>query len=184
MKAKAWPNTLLIWFYDEHGGYFDHVPPPPAAEPDDVVPRSLLQRGGPTRSALQSLGLLARLRAVGSGSGRYDRYGFRVPAEVVSPFAKKGYVSSTTYDHTSVLKLIERNGTCPPSLNETRRRRHRSTWWTSTTLPSRLHPSCRRPRSPGRREARWLRTSSRPSQLATLKGASDGNRTRVLSLGS
>jgi phospholipase C len=29
MHGKGWPGTLLIWTYDEHGGYYDHVPPPP-----------------------------------------------------------------------------------------------------------------------------------------------------------
>ncbi len=114
MNGKGWPHSLLIWLYDEHGGYFDHVPPPPATEPDNVLPRSLLERGAPVRWALQSLGLLQKLRAVDSGAGRYDRYGFRVPAVVVSPFAKKGYVSSATYDHTSVLKLIEHKWNLPP----------------------------------------------------------------------
>jgi phospholipase C len=28
MHGPAWPHTLLIWFYDEHGGCYDHVPPP------------------------------------------------------------------------------------------------------------------------------------------------------------
>jgi phospholipase C len=114
MHSKAWTRTLLIWLYDEHGGYFDHVPPPPAAEPDDVLPRSLLKVGGPGRWLLQALGLRAKLRAADSGAGRYDRYGFRVPAVVVSPYAKRGYVSSTTYDHTSALKLIERKWNLPP----------------------------------------------------------------------
>ena len=29
LHGKGWPYTLLIWVYDEHGGYYDHVPPPP-----------------------------------------------------------------------------------------------------------------------------------------------------------
>ena len=42
-------ETLLIWTYDEHGGYYDHVPPPPALAPDDIPPdvpagQSRLQR--------------------------------------------------------------------------------------------------------------------------------------------
>jgi phospholipase C len=28
MSGPGWPKTLLIWNYDEHGGYYDHVPPP------------------------------------------------------------------------------------------------------------------------------------------------------------
>ena len=30
MQGPGWPGTLLIWVYDEHGGYYDHVPPPEA----------------------------------------------------------------------------------------------------------------------------------------------------------
>ena len=41
MHGKGWPRTLLIWVYDEHGGYHDHVPPPAAVPPDDVEGRSL-----------------------------------------------------------------------------------------------------------------------------------------------
>jgi phospholipase C len=55
-----------------------------------------------------------RLRWADSGDGRYDRYGFRVPAVVVSPYAKRDYVSSTPFDHTSVLKLIEEKWNLPP----------------------------------------------------------------------
>ena len=45
--------------------------------------------------------------------GRYDRYGFRIPAVIVSPYAKPGFVSSTVYDHTSALKLIEEKWDLP-----------------------------------------------------------------------
>jgi len=114
MEGPGWKNTLLIWFYDEHGGYFDHVPPPSAVEPDEVQPRSVVKTGGPLRWVLQHIGIWRGLRTQDSGAGRYDRLGFRVPAVVVSPFAKAGYVSSTVYDHTSVLKLIEEKWNLPP----------------------------------------------------------------------
>src|SRR5580700_688061 len=39
MHGKAWESTLLLWIYDEHGGYYDHVPPPAAVPPDDVPAR-------------------------------------------------------------------------------------------------------------------------------------------------
>jgi phospholipase C len=39
--------------------------------------------------------------------GGYDRYGFRVPAVIVSPYARKDYVSHVVHDHTSILKLME-----------------------------------------------------------------------------
>jgi phospholipase C len=34
--GPGWESTLLLWIYDEHGGYYDHVPPPEAVAPDDV----------------------------------------------------------------------------------------------------------------------------------------------------
>ncbi len=42
MHGPGWPHTLLIWIYDEHGGYYDHVPPPAAVPPDDVPAHNLL----------------------------------------------------------------------------------------------------------------------------------------------
>jgi len=114
MDGQGWPHTLLIWFYDEHGGYYDHMAPPPAVEPDDVLPRSLAQARGPLRWLLEKTGKLAQLQAVDSDAGRYDRLGFRVPAVVVSPYARPAYVCSTLFDHTSALKLIERKWNLPP----------------------------------------------------------------------
>ena len=37
MTGAGWAGTLLIWLYDNHGGYYDHVPPPQAVPPDDVA---------------------------------------------------------------------------------------------------------------------------------------------------
>jgi phospholipase C len=91
LQSPAWPRTVLIWCYDEHGGYYDHVPPPPAIPPD-AVPAQLGR--GDARAA-------------------FDRYGFRVPAVVVSPFARPNYVSHVIHDHTSVLKLVETKWNLP-----------------------------------------------------------------------
>ncbi|MGB9279594.1 MAG: alkaline phosphatase family protein [Pseudonocardiaceae bacterium] len=112
--GRGWKHTLLIWLYDEHGGYYDHVPPPPAVEPDDVLPNSLGGTTGALRWLLKHSGLGPRLHSLNSRDGRYDRYGFRVPAVVVSPYAKRNYVSSTVFDHTSALKLIEEKWNLPP----------------------------------------------------------------------
>lgn len=43
-----------------------------------------------------------------------DCLGFRVPAIIVSPYAKRGYIDSTVYDHTSILKFIEWLFNLPP----------------------------------------------------------------------
>ena len=107
MHGPAWPHTLLLWFYDEAGGYYDHVPPPAAVPPDGVAPHPL-GRGHDARSWLaRHLHLWPTLRHHDDAPGAYDRYGFRVPAVVVSPRARPDFVSSTPYDHTSALRLIE-----------------------------------------------------------------------------
>jgi len=92
MNGPAWPKTMLVWTYDEHGGYYDHVPPPPAVPPDDIPPRITVPPDQP---------------------GGYDRYGFRVPTVVVSPHGRRDFVSHTVYDHTSILKTIERKWNLP-----------------------------------------------------------------------
>jgi len=85
LASPQWPSTAFILNYDEHGGYWDHVPPPRACAPDDIPPML-----GPN-----------------SDPGEFDRYGIRVPMVVVSPFARSHFVSHRIYDHTSVLRLIE-----------------------------------------------------------------------------
>jgi phospholipase C len=84
-RSPLWPRTALIFSYDEQGGLYDHVAPPPACVPDDTPP------------------------TLGSGDvpGAYDALGLRVPLIVVSPFAKRGYVSHQVTDHTSILRLLE-----------------------------------------------------------------------------
>ena len=114
MHGPAWRHTLLIWFYDEHGGYYDHVPPPPAVEPDDVAPHTLLDSAGQLRWLMRHTRTARRIERDDSAGGRYDRYGFRVPAVLVSPYARPDHVSSTVYDHTSALKLIEEKWNLPP----------------------------------------------------------------------
>lgn len=91
LHSPAWHRTLLIWTFDEHGGYADHVPPPAAIPPDGIQPDL----------------------AKGDFAGGYDMYGPRVPAVVVSPYSKPGGVSNTVYDHTSVLATIEAKWNLP-----------------------------------------------------------------------
>jgi phospholipase C len=116
MHGKGWPGTLLIWVYDEHGGYYDHVPPPAAVPPDDVEARSLT--GSPTRlrAVLRAFfpGVVKNAANLDAGPRRYDRYGFRVPAVVVSPYARPDHVCGDVLDHTSVLKLVEQKWNLPP----------------------------------------------------------------------
>ena len=117
MHGPAWSSTLLIWLYDEHGGYYDHVPPPEAVPPDDVPAHNyVLDLPRWLRTLLSPVfgGGFTRLKAIDDGPRDYARYGFRVPAVVVCPYARPDYVCSTTLDHTSVLKLIEEKWNLPP----------------------------------------------------------------------
>src|SRR4029078_13658126 len=56
---------------------------------------------------------IAPITNPGDRPGDYARLGFRVAAAVVSPFAKRDYVSHVVHDHTSVLKLVERKFNLP-----------------------------------------------------------------------
>jgi phospholipase C len=96
MQSPAWPNTVLIWLYDEHGGYYDHVPPKRAVRPDDIPPD---------------------VPADALDDDLYSWTGFRVPAVVVSPWARRNYVSHVAYDHTSILKLVETKWNLPALSN-------------------------------------------------------------------
>jgi phospholipase C len=85
VNSPNWSSSAMFLTYDEHGGYYDHVAPPAAPKPDNIAP--MLQPG--------------------DASGAFDRYGIRVPAMVISPYAKEHFVSHTVYDHTSILHFIE-----------------------------------------------------------------------------
>jgi phospholipase C len=91
-RAPQWSRMLFVIIWDEGGGFYDHVPPPAAPVPDDIPPDIKVPPDEP---------------------GGYDRYGFRVPCLVASPYAKPGHVSSVVYDHTSVLATIEHKWNLP-----------------------------------------------------------------------
>jgi phospholipase C len=115
LHGAGWEHTLLIWVYDEHGGYHDHVPPPPAVAPDDVQGRSAIGTGTPLERLLRPVfpRLVRSKENLDQGPLRYDRYGFRVPAVIVSPYARPDYVCSKVLDHTSVLRLVEEKWNLP-----------------------------------------------------------------------
>ena len=84
MASPNWARTLLVWTYDEHGGYYDHVPPVRVPEPDSIPP-TLAKTNIP---------------------GNYDITGMRVPTVVVSPYSKPNAVTSVMHDHTSIIATI------------------------------------------------------------------------------
>jgi phospholipase C len=115
MHGKGWPDTLLIWTYDEHGGYYDHVAPPAAVPPDDVEGRSLVAQRSWLRTILTPLfpGYVRHAQDLVSEHCQYDTYGFRVPAVLVSPYSRPDCVLSDVFDHTSVLRLVEEKWNLP-----------------------------------------------------------------------
>ena len=91
-NGPAWNQTLLIVTYDEHGGCYDHVPPPSGAIPPD--------------------------NSVGEYSFDFKRFGPRVPTLLISPLIAPGTVfrvpaGAMPLDHTSILKTIETRWNLP-----------------------------------------------------------------------
>ena len=63
--------------------------------------------------SVRQLAFQFRQLAVTVTPGAYDTHGFRVPAVIVSPYARPDCVLSDIFDHTSVLKLIEEKWNLP-----------------------------------------------------------------------
>ncbi|HTV36339.1 MAG TPA: alkaline phosphatase family protein [Xanthobacteraceae bacterium] len=83
--SKLWTKTLLIITYDEHGGCYDHVPPPAAAPPAPPTPKQVFA---------------------------FDRYGVRVPTVIVSPYVQAGTTlrppGAVPFDHTSIIATLRK----------------------------------------------------------------------------
>jgi phospholipase C len=91
-NGPGWNQTLLIVTYDEHGGCYDHVPPPTNAVPPDTD--------------------------AGEYGFDFKRFGLRVPTVLVSPLIPAGTVfrvaaNSMPLDHTSILKTVEQRWGLP-----------------------------------------------------------------------
>jgi phospholipase C len=102
MQSSSWPTSAFILTYDEDGGFYDHVPPPTAISPDGIQPVDYLPDDICT--AVTGTGPLCD----------FTYTGYRVPLIVVSPYAKKNYVSHDVADTTAILKLIETRFNLPP----------------------------------------------------------------------
>jgi phospholipase C len=86
MESPQWKRGALFCVYDEWGGFFDHVVPPRV--PD--------------------------LRASGNLANDFGQMGFRIPAVLVSPYARRGYVDHSIYGFESILKMIRYRFGLPP----------------------------------------------------------------------
>lgn len=86
-NPALWPNTALLVVYDEHGGIFDHVPPP-NCPPDHFT---------------------APANSTGTGfEFNFDRLGVRVPAILISPWIPRGTVVDRVFDHASIPATVSR----------------------------------------------------------------------------
>jgi phospholipase C len=129
-NGPNWQDSIIFFTYDEHGGSYDHVPPPRASQggqrtPDGIVPGlcadlsnppASQQPGGGANCTLSlniEKGFCAGFAANPTGPfpdqcASFDQLGFRVPFIAISPFSKPHYVSHTVGDHTSLLAFIEK----------------------------------------------------------------------------
>ncbi|PPV07820.1 non-hemolytic phospholipase C [Xanthomonas bromi] len=102
-NPEVWAKTALIINYDENDGFFDHVPAPLPAL-DARMGRSNVDVRGEAYNGVP-VGL-----------------GIRVPMLVISPWTRGGWVNSQVFDHTSVLRLLERRfGVAEPNISPWRR---------------------------------------------------------------
>jgi phospholipase C len=90
--GPGWDKTLFVLTYDEHGGCYDHVPPPWGATPPDTT--------------------------AGEFGFGFDRFGLRVPTLLISPLVPPGTVyrvpdDSVPLDHTSILKTLQQRWNFP-----------------------------------------------------------------------
>ena len=104
----VWARTALLVMFDENDGFFDHVPPP--APPSHAADGTVL--GG---STVDMTGSYHSQPSKGDATldlpayrGRAYGLGPRVPMYVVSPWSRGGWVNSQVFDHTSVIRFLER----------------------------------------------------------------------------
>lgn len=93
MNSPSWKDSVFFWMFDEGGGAFDHVPPISVANPDGIKPTDL----DPTKDCFNQP----------CSNFDFNITGFRVPNMIISPFARKHFVSHTPMDFTAILKFIE-----------------------------------------------------------------------------
>lgn len=101
-NPDVWNKTVLFLMFDENDGYFDHVPPP-AVPSDSASGASTVSTDGEyhqfdSGEAEDEPGLIGRPYGLGP----------RVPMYVISPWSRGGWVNSQVFDHTSVIRFVER----------------------------------------------------------------------------
>jgi phospholipase C len=116
-NPAVWSRTVLLVMFDENDGFFDHMPPP--APPSRDAGASTVSTDGEYH-LVTSAGDKADERP--DLMGRPYGLGPRVPMYVVSPWSRGGWVNSEVFDHTSVIRFLERRfGVAEPNISPWRR---------------------------------------------------------------
>ena len=84
-NSPHWESSMLLITYDEHGGFFDHVPPPTANSPGDGIADEDNNHN----------------------NFSFTQLGLRVPAIVISPLIRKNTLDATLYEHSTLLATLE-----------------------------------------------------------------------------
>jgi len=94
-NPEVWKKTIFVLTYDENDGYFDHMPPFVAPNPNNPA------------TGLVSSSLDITAEYVPDEKESPVGLGYRVPMVVVSPWTRGGYVNSQVFDHTSSIQFLE-----------------------------------------------------------------------------
>jgi phospholipase C len=92
MDSPIWKDSVFFLTYDEAGGFYDHVQPMVAVQPDGIAPKDLQSK---------------------DPAGDFTRTGFRLPLMVISPYTKPHFVSHQASDTTAILKFNEQRFNLP-----------------------------------------------------------------------
>ena len=125
-NPAVWASTVLLIMFDENDGFFDHMPPP--AAPSIIEWRGSValshSAGASSVDASDEYHQSKSAEADDTEAFMHRPYGLgpRVPIYAVSPWSKGGWVSSEVFDHTSVIRFIERRfGVMEPNISAWRR---------------------------------------------------------------
>lgn len=114
-NPEVWSKTVFFYMFDENDGFFDHIvpPTPPRSRAEGlstVGTTNELFEGAPPNYPLSQF-----------PAGPYG-LGVRVPMIVISPWTKGGWVDSEVFDHTSLIRFLERRfGVLEPNITPWRR---------------------------------------------------------------
>ncbi len=127
-NPEVFSKTVLLINFDENDGFFDHVPPPapPSYTKWNADSRQATFAGASTVDTKGEYHefLTSYQNSVSEQNLLHRPYGLgpRVPLYVISPWSKGGWVNSEVFDHTSVIKFIEKRfGVLEPNISAWRR---------------------------------------------------------------